>query len=70
MPKGLLFDIAKGTARPMINTNEGKIKSAGDKPFQFTCLMNQGASGPLQSTIIMPIIVSPLKISKELSLCF
>lgn len=60
--------MANGTAIPIINTNEGKTKSAGDMPFQSACLINHGACGPRKSTIIIPIIVRPLKISNELSL--
>ena len=67
---GFVLDIAKGTAISMMNTKEGNTKSAGLSPSQFGCFIHHGASGPLQSTIIIPTIVSPLKISNEFNLCF
>ena len=67
---GFVFDKARGTAIPIIKTNEGKMKSAGLSPFHYGCLIHQGASGPGQSTIIIPIIVTPLKVSKEFKRCF
>ena len=68
--KGLFLERAKGTAIPIMKTNEGNTKSAGLSPSQEGCFIHQGASFPLQSTIIIPIIVRPRKMSNEFNLCF
>lgn len=68
--RGLVFVIASGTAIPIMKTKDGNIKSAGERPSHAPCLIHQGACGPLKSTIIIPKIVSPLRMSSELSLCF
>ena len=68
--KGLVLDIANGTAIPIIKTNDGKTKSAGLNPFQLGCFSHQGASFDWQSTNIIPNIVSPRSTSSEFSLCF
>jgi hypothetical protein len=67
---GFVFDKANGTAIPMIKINDGNTKSAGLNPSQEGCFIHQAASGPLQSTTIIPNIVKPLTISKEFNLCF
>ena len=67
--KGLVLERAKGTAIPIMKTNEGNTKSAGLSPSQAGCFIHQGGLGPLQSTIIIPIIVRPRKMSNEFSLC-
>jgi hypothetical protein len=67
---GLFLFNANGTAIPIMKTKDGKTKSAGLNPYQEGCLSHQGASFPLQSTMIIPTIVMPRKMSKEFSLCF
>ena len=67
---GLFFDNANGTAIPKIKIKEGKIRSAGVRPSQEACFMNQGALSPLQSTKVIPIIVNPLNKSREFNLEF
>ncbi len=53
----------------MMNRKEGKIRSAGVKPFHYAWSINHGGYGPELSTRIIPSIVSPLRISNEFNLC-
>jgi hypothetical protein len=43
---GFLVVVARGVAIPMMNKNEGKIKSAGVRPFHYAWSKNQGGCGP------------------------
>lgn len=66
---GLLELKDKGTAIPMINRNDGKMKSASVSPFHSGCSSHHGPSIK-SSTISIPTIVSPRRTSSDNSLCF
>jgi hypothetical protein len=61
---------AKGTARPIMNKKEGNTQSAVVRPSQSVSLNGQitASKSPIESTHIIPTIVSPLKTSKQISL--
>lgn len=66
-PNGLFFVKAIGIAIPIMNKNDGKIKSAGVTPFHYAWSRYQGGDGEL-STRIIPTIVSPRRISRDVNL--
>jgi hypothetical protein len=57
---GFFWVVDNGIAIPIMNRNEGKIRSAGVRPFHAAWSKNHGGYGPELSTKIIPIIVSPL----------
>jgi hypothetical protein len=61
---------ARGTASPIMNKKEGKTQSAVVRPSQSVSLNGQIAAlkSPMESTHIIPTIVSPLNTSKQISL--
>lgn len=65
---GLFLVTAKGTAIPMINMKDGKIKSTGVRPSHFACCINDGALSPPELAKTIPKTVRPRWKSKELSL--
>lgn len=67
---GLLGDKESGIAIPIINKNDGNIKSAIVSPFQLGCFSHQGRLSIKLSTMHMPTIVKPRKTSSDSNLCF
>ena len=63
---------AKGTASPIINKKEGKTQSAVVRPSQSVSLKGHitALKSPIESTHIIPTIVSPLNTSRQISLAF
>jgi hypothetical protein len=61
---------AKGTASPIMNKKEGKTQSAVVRPSQSVSLNGHitALKSPIESTHIIPTIVSPLNTSKQISL--
>jgi hypothetical protein len=64
--------VEKGIAVPIINTKNGKTMSVGVAPCHSAC--SKGAytfpQSPGLFTMVMSIMVRPLKISIEVTLCF
>lgn len=66
---GLFLDKDNGTATPIINTNDGKTRSANVNPFHYGCYIHHGPSIK-SSTTNIPITVRPLSTSNDINLCF
>lgn len=65
---GLFAVTARGTAIPMINMKDGKIKSTGVSPSHSACCIKDGALSPPEFAKTIPKTVNPRWKSKEFSL--